>query len=196
MTKKSRQKLSLLENEKNFWGEIKSIFHNFQRTFSCQKLSQTWECAFKSPEIWLVESFFNHAQLNWLINFTLRYTAHLKILQYRWLRAFWLITQKRKFSKIWYLRWHKTNNRNIHLTANPEESTDKVFWKNFKNLVFCPFGDHFEHSSTKMNFLKKLGYVNFQILQLYTIKHKIWQKLYTISQENDELTDGQTMVIL
>ena len=46
MTKKSRQKLKYLENEKCFWGEIKSIFHHFYKTFSCQKLPQTWECAF------------------------------------------------------------------------------------------------------------------------------------------------------
>ena len=29
MTKKSRQKRKYLENEKNFWGEIKNIFHHF-----------------------------------------------------------------------------------------------------------------------------------------------------------------------
>ena len=28
-TEKSRQKLKYLENEKSFWGEIKSIFHHF-----------------------------------------------------------------------------------------------------------------------------------------------------------------------
>ena len=43
---KSRQKLKYLENEKSFWGEIKSIFHHFKRAFSCQKLYQTWESAF------------------------------------------------------------------------------------------------------------------------------------------------------
>ena len=32
---------------KSFWGEIKSIFHYFQRTSRSQKLSQTWQCAFK-----------------------------------------------------------------------------------------------------------------------------------------------------
>ena len=47
MTKKSRQKFKYLENEKSFQGEIKSIFYHFKRTFSCQKLSQTVECAFK-----------------------------------------------------------------------------------------------------------------------------------------------------
>ena len=26
--------------------EIKSLFHNFSRAFSCQKLSQTWDCVF------------------------------------------------------------------------------------------------------------------------------------------------------
>ena len=80
MTKKSRQKLKYLENEKSFWGDI-SIFHHFtpwmpggnkkvtqlkaaglfkyvwsfcyhqllkgERPFSCQKLSQICECAFK-----------------------------------------------------------------------------------------------------------------------------------------------------
>ena len=30
MTKKSRQKLKYLENEKSFRGEIKSIFHHFK----------------------------------------------------------------------------------------------------------------------------------------------------------------------
>ena len=31
MTKKSKQKSKYLENEKSFWGEIKSIFHHFWR---------------------------------------------------------------------------------------------------------------------------------------------------------------------
>ena len=44
MTIKSRQKLKYLENKKSFLVEIKSIFHHF---FSSQKLSQTWEFAFK-----------------------------------------------------------------------------------------------------------------------------------------------------
>ena len=46
MTKKSRQKFKYLENEKSFQNEIKSIFNHFLRAFSCQKLSQTLECAF------------------------------------------------------------------------------------------------------------------------------------------------------
>ena len=46
MTKKSRKKLKYLEKEKSFWAEIKSIFHHFWRAINCQKLSQTWECAF------------------------------------------------------------------------------------------------------------------------------------------------------
>ena len=45
--KKARQKLKYLENEKSFWGEI-SIFHHFWRVFSCQKLSETWQCTFNS----------------------------------------------------------------------------------------------------------------------------------------------------
>ena len=48
MTKKSRQKFKYLENEKNFWGEIKTIFHDFWWALICQKLSQTWECAFNN----------------------------------------------------------------------------------------------------------------------------------------------------
>ena len=46
-TKKSRQKFKYLENERSFHREIKSIFHHFYKTFSCQKLHQTLECAFK-----------------------------------------------------------------------------------------------------------------------------------------------------
>ena len=33
MAEKSRQTVKYLENEKGFLGEIKSIFHNFQRAF-------------------------------------------------------------------------------------------------------------------------------------------------------------------
>ena len=40
--------LKYLENEKSFYGEIKSIFHHFWRSFSYQKLSQPLECAFKT----------------------------------------------------------------------------------------------------------------------------------------------------
>ena len=47
MTKNSRQNFKYFENEKSFGGEIKNIFYQFERTFSCQKLSQTWVCAFK-----------------------------------------------------------------------------------------------------------------------------------------------------
>ena len=45
MTKKVKAKAH--ENEKSFYGEIKNIFHNFERAFSCQILSPTLECAFK-----------------------------------------------------------------------------------------------------------------------------------------------------
>ena len=48
ITKKTRQKLKYLENEKSFYSEIKKNFHHFKRTFSCQKLSQTLECAFNA----------------------------------------------------------------------------------------------------------------------------------------------------
>ena len=40
------------ENEQSFQGEINSIFHNFWRTFSYQKLSQTWECALRWSSLW------------------------------------------------------------------------------------------------------------------------------------------------
>ena len=36
-----------LQYKKSFCGERKSIFHHFQRAFSCQKLSQTSEVIFK-----------------------------------------------------------------------------------------------------------------------------------------------------
>ena len=42
-----RQKFKYLENEKNFYGEIKKHFSSFLKAFSFQKLSQTWEYAFK-----------------------------------------------------------------------------------------------------------------------------------------------------
>ena len=50
MTKK--QEVKYLENEKSFWAKIISIFHRFYRAFTSQKLSQTWECAFKKTHDW------------------------------------------------------------------------------------------------------------------------------------------------
>ena len=41
MTKKSRQKLKYLENKEDLQAEVKSIFHHFQWTFSCQTSSHT-----------------------------------------------------------------------------------------------------------------------------------------------------------
>ena len=46
MIENSRQKFKYLENEKRFYGEIKSIFHHFKRAFRYQKMPQTWECIF------------------------------------------------------------------------------------------------------------------------------------------------------
>ena len=51
MTKKSRQKLKYLENEKSFKGQLKSIFHHFLMALSCQQLSQILECSFKVLEL-------------------------------------------------------------------------------------------------------------------------------------------------
>ena len=48
LTKMLRQKFKYLENKKSFWGEIKSIYYHFWRAFNCQKLSQTWECTFRT----------------------------------------------------------------------------------------------------------------------------------------------------
>ena len=56
MSKKSRQKLKYLENEKSCCGEIKSIFDLFKSAFSCQKLSQTWECSIKICRMCVVNS--------------------------------------------------------------------------------------------------------------------------------------------
>ena len=47
MTKKSRQNLNILRTKKSCQGEVKCIFHHFKNFSSCQKLSHTWECAFK-----------------------------------------------------------------------------------------------------------------------------------------------------
>ena len=62
ITKKSRQKLKYLENGKSLSGEIK-------KPFSCQKLSQTWECAFKqiSYMILLPLLLTSNIFFNWVV---------------------------------------------------------------------------------------------------------------------------------
>ena len=43
---KSQDKnLNILKTKRAF--KVKSVFHHFKNVFSCQKLSQTWQCAFK-----------------------------------------------------------------------------------------------------------------------------------------------------
>ena len=54
MSKKSGDKFEYLKIEKRFNGEIKNIFHQFQRALSCKNLSQTWVWTFneKAAEIY------------------------------------------------------------------------------------------------------------------------------------------------
>ena len=53
MTKKSRQKLKYLENEKSFWDEIKSIFYHFWRVIIevNKKFFGRWESDFNNLSI-------------------------------------------------------------------------------------------------------------------------------------------------
>ena len=60
---KSQDETKYRENEKSFWGEIKSIFHHFKRAFSCQKLSQNWECVFLTLG-WNTHLLFNTDTVN------------------------------------------------------------------------------------------------------------------------------------
>ena len=60
MTNKSWQSVKYLENEKSFWGEIKSIFHHFEKVFSYHNFSQTWECAFKVTWFFDYIVFWDH----------------------------------------------------------------------------------------------------------------------------------------
>ena len=67
MPKKWRQKLKYPENEKSFWGEIKSVFHHFKETFSDKKLSQTLEYTFNEAyatqsEHWPLKKLNRNAQ--------------------------------------------------------------------------------------------------------------------------------------
>ena len=74
MTKKSEQKFKYLTNKKSIWGEIKSIFYHLQKSFSCQKLLQTWGCVFKPylifTKLFLWQPIYgrlrNLLQHNWL----------------------------------------------------------------------------------------------------------------------------------
>ena len=45
--KESGQTFTYLENKESFSGKLKSIFHHVKGLCLRQKLSQTWECAFK-----------------------------------------------------------------------------------------------------------------------------------------------------
>ena len=72
MTKKSRQKFKYLENENNFQGKVKSIFHHFKEllgTKSVPELSQivsTSKRFFSSSQIHFV--FLLHLELEILNN--------------------------------------------------------------------------------------------------------------------------------
>ena len=55
--------------------------------------------------------------------------AGLRILQFDWLRAFWLITQEPEVIQTWDLCRQKANNMNFHLVTKPEKSDNKFFGK-------------------------------------------------------------------
>ena len=67
MTKKWKQKFKDLEKEKSFWGEIKNIYHRFERTVNCQKLSQTRDCAFNCVTVTLTVMFII-TNNNWAVH--------------------------------------------------------------------------------------------------------------------------------
>ena len=52
INRKPRQKFNCFENKK---GAMKSNFHHFQRAFTCQKLSQIWECTFNNLLIFVIK---------------------------------------------------------------------------------------------------------------------------------------------
>ena len=52
------------------------------------------------------------------------------------------------------------NNANFHLIPNPKIVMTKLLFK-LKKPDFLQFGGHCVHYLAKMNFLKKLGSVNF-----------------------------------
>ena len=72
MTKKSRQKLQYLENEKSFKDEIKSIFHLFWRAIieaNNTVFFGRWESNFKSDH---TESCLTVTRLAWMYFFCLQ----------------------------------------------------------------------------------------------------------------------------
>ena len=89
MTKKVKTKFKYLQIEKIFLGDIKSLFYHFWKAFSCQKLSQTWERAFKMK--WYC----------WCECLILRF---LKFLFYRLKLRFENLLLKKK-SQIFVTRW-------------------------------------------------------------------------------------------
>ena len=152
-SKKSRQKLKYLENEKIFWREIKRIFYHFLRALSCHKLSQTWECAFKPCKIrcnllydmirphllWFYE--FYALQKNTEILF-----SHVEIL--------WKRSGKRIFSK--KFRTRKLGKITIYYTVWIVHFGNEVF-KNHKNLCLMTSQLTFIFSYSTIETLEKGG---------------------------------------
>ena len=57
MAKKLWQKFKYFENKKRLYHEIKIIFHEFLRDFSCQTLFKTWYCALINSH-WQIKCFY------------------------------------------------------------------------------------------------------------------------------------------
>ena len=96
-TKNVRQIVKYLENEKSFWDEIKNIFYHFWSAFSCQKLSQTWECAFKkvySREI----VFSSEFDLKLLLN---RYDGPFLWYYLTSIKVLWSFLRKTFIANVW-----------------------------------------------------------------------------------------------
>lgn len=89
------QKCKYLQNKKSFLGKMKSIFHHFQRVFSCGKTSQAREWAFENYNerlIWreIVEPTF----LRQILTFMFSHFCYILIAPYKSQGLIFLFKQK------------------------------------------------------------------------------------------------------
>ena len=129
---------------------------------------------YKNPEIWLVESTFDHIQLKiyktsfmFLESISLCQKSNWSIilfLRYNWFKnpAISLAdsilahnSRTRIFPDMGFV--HAKANNNFHLTPNPEKKVMITFLEKVRKPWFLPILNHFAHFIAKMNFLKNNG---------------------------------------
>ena len=118
-------------------------------------------------------------------------TADLRILQFYWLKASWILTQEAEFSQIWDLCRNKVNNINLpSFNIKLRKKKRQNFLKNLKTVVLDHFRSLFAYFLAKRLFSKNYNTSVFRFLDLPSCT-KTEKNQWVVINKNSQLAGRQ-----